>query len=328
MRSLRALAVAAPLLAAVPSSAVAHEVLVASGPTSLVPAAGAVTTYMTPDVSVRPGPEDGYLLVRFLGPDGQPAAGSRCDTGANRSLQYRGNGPYTVSVTPFAKDDHACTTPIGPPQDTVFTQAAGVTLTPPAGPVLIREAGSAVPKSIELPLTIDPGAATDEVRLARDGKVGPDGVLVGPSIEAGYSTGTRTTNIQLREAGTYTVVARGVGLGTDTGTFFTPWAPPVTLRAIAPFDLEAPKLTDARGPSYAVRLQVVERSTRGRVRLSYARGAGGGPFRSLGAAKLGAGGRTTKRFTIRRKGTYRLRVSYAGGGHTAAGTVTVPFTVS
>ena len=69
-------------------------------------------------------------------------------------------------------------------------------------------------------------------------------------------------------------------------------------------------------------MTVRERSAAGsRVRLAYARGRKGGKYRSLGRATVDTKGVFTKRFTLRRRGTYRLRFVYPGSATVAKGVV-------
>ena len=91
---------------------------------------------------------------------------------------------------------------------------------------------------------------------------------------------------------------------------------------VAPFDLERTSFPDARGPSYKVRGQIRERGARGKVTVSIAKGRKKGKFHRIGKAKINSKGRFTKRFKVRKTGTYRLRYSYKGSSLVAAGRAT------
>lgn len=326
-----ALPLATLLALALPAAATAAVTVELDDGSGFRPAAGLTTPSMVPDLRFSPATDADRFAVRVTGPDGKDAAEPvACATlTANRTAHYRGNGPVTVTVTPYATDDRECGSPTGPSEVTTYTVATTVTLTAPARAVLFRAPGSRSAVPVEVPLASDPFALTNEVRFARGGRPGADGGLPASSSEGGYDPSAKAASLLLPGPGTYTVVARALGVRTAAGEqFSSPWSAPVTVKALAPFDIEVPKLLDARGPSYALGLRAGERSTRGKVRVSYARGLSGGRFRSLGTAKLGKGAAATKRFRLARPGTYRLRVSYAGGGLTAAGTSTVPFTIT
>jgi hypothetical protein len=117
--------------------------------------------------------------------------------------------------------------------------------------------------------------------------------------------------------GTYVVVARA-----RSGDYYTAWSAPVTLTAIAPFDLSTRTLPDTRGPRYSVRGVVREPSATGnRVTISVAKGKKGKKFRRLGKAKVNGKGVFKLRFTIRKRGVYRLRYSFPGNATVARGTI-------
>jgi hypothetical protein len=102
----------------------------------------------------------------------------------------------------------------------------------------------------------------------------------------------------------------------------------VTVSVVAPFDLERVSFPDSRGPSYKLRGQVRERVARGKVTISIARGKKKGKFHRIGKAKINSKGRFTKRFTVRRTGTYRLRYTYKGSSLVAGGRVTEQVRIS
>jgi hypothetical protein len=117
--------------------------------------------------------------------------------------------------------------------------------------------------------------------------------------------------------GSYVVVARA-----RAGDFYTAWSAPVTLNAIAPFDFLTREFPDTRGPSYQVRATLREGSAAGsRVTVAIAKGKNGKRFRTLGRAKVNSKGVFKLRFTIRRRGAYRLRYSFGGSATVARGTI-------
>lgn len=316
-------------------------VIALTGAAALAPAAAtAATATVTGDdgasVSITPGltvrnmsPSVGYTLAaneRYInatvtGPDGAQAETPRGCTSfvSNSGVDYRGNGIYTVTVQAFPQNDFDCSTPVGPPVISQFTVNATVSLTSPAGRILIRPPNSFTTRVIPVAIGLNPGALATEVRYARGGVVGADGAISGPSESAFVDSATGTVPLRLTKPGRYVVVARQEGFATS-GDYFTPWSPPAFITAVAPFDLEGVTFPDARGPSYSVRGQVRERSARGSVVVSLGRGKKG-PYRSLGRAKIRANGTFLKNFTERRFGTYRVRYRFTGSATTAGGIV-------
>jgi hypothetical protein len=285
---------------------------------------------MDPDVGIgfTPGEDINYAAT-FAGPDGVAAATavSCAGTGTSRNLDYRGNGNYLVTVQGFAANDFACRTPVGAPTTYAFSIGAGTALTAPAGRVLIRETNSFTRKPVVLPIALNPGALTHEVRFAANGVIGPDGGISGPSDSTSADRTTGTAQLSLTTPGRYVVVARAQGFSSTTGQFFTPWSPPVTVNAVAPFDIASSRTLDSRGPSYRISVKLREESARGRVFLSYRRGSRG-RFRSLGSARLSSKGSFRKRFTIGRPGSYQMRFRFGGSTTVASGTIVQRFRVS
>jgi hypothetical protein len=285
---------------------------------------------MDPDVGIGlTAGENVRYTATFVGPDGIAAASSvSClGGGTSRSLDYRGNGVYTVTVQTYGSSDFNCQTPVGAPTTAAFSIGAGTAVTAPAGRVLIREANSFSRTPVVLPVALNPGALSHEVRFAANGVVGPDGAISGPSDSTSVDRTTGTAQLSLSDPGRYVVVARAQGFSSSTGQFFTPWSPPVVVNAVAPFDIASSRTLDSRGPSYRISVKLREESARGRVFLSYRRGSRG-RFRSLGSARLSSKGSFRKRFTIRRTGTYQMRFRFRGSTTVAAGTVVQRFRVS
>jgi hypothetical protein len=229
---------------------------------------------------------------------------------------WRGNGTYTVTLTTYKG-----TKCEGTPRSTTtyqYTVAASVAVAPPAGPVMTRAANSFTTNTQQLGLAGNPGADTYEIRYAKGGVIGPDGAISGPSETAYVDSATgqiQLTNIS--SPGSYVVVARA-----RSGEYYTAWSAPVTLTAIAPFDLTTRTFPDTRGPRYSVRGVVREPSAAGkRVTISAAKGKKGKRFRRLGKAKVNRKGVFKLRFTIRKRGVYRLRYRFPGNATVARGTI-------
>jgi hypothetical protein len=229
-------------------------------------------------------------------------------------VDYHGNGTYTVLVRTFPSTD--CT---GAPRDTrlQYSVNAGTAVTPPPGRVLTRPANSFLTNNNQLAVALNPGASTYEVRYALGGVAGPDGAISGPSAETFVDTTTGLADFRFDKPGRWLIVARA-----KSGDFFTAWSAPVSVNAVAPFDLDGVTFPDARGPSYKLRGQIRERVARGKVTISIARGRKKGKFHRIGRAKINSKGRFTKRFKVRKTGVYRLRYTYKGSSLVAPGRVT------
>jgi hypothetical protein len=293
--------------------------------------AGLTIRNMSPTVGIGfTAGEDIRYAATITGPDRVNAAGSiSClGVGTSRTVDYRGNGAYTVTIQPYGASDSNCRTPVGAPSVYSFTITAGVTLAGLDRRVLIRAANSFTALPVELPFTPNPGALGYEVRYAKAGAVGPDGALIGASAEGTVNPTTGRAELRITSPGRYAVVARARGFTGATGQFFTPWTPPVTVRAVAPFDVQSARFIDENGPVYRVSVKLREPTARGRVRLAWARGTAGGRFRGLGSARLTSQGSFTKRFRLARTGIYRLRIGFRGSRTTAAGRVVQHFRIS
>jgi hypothetical protein len=227
---------------------------------------------------------------------------------------YRGNGTYTVILRYYGASTCATATR---EQRFQYTINAGTAVTGPPGKLLTRPANSFATNTHTLPVALNPGALTYEVRYALGGVVGPDGAISGPSAETYVDRTTGTAPFRFDKPGRYLIVARVKG-----GDYYTPWSAPVTVTAVAPFDIQSVAFPDARGPSYKLRGQVRELAARGRVIVSAARGRKGGKYRRLGRARINSNGRFTLRFRLRRTGIYRLRYTYKGSDLVNPGRVT------
>jgi hypothetical protein len=273
---------------------------------------------MSPTVGLSFPPAPGRFSATVTGPDNTAVStplSCFSNSSFTRIVDFRGNGNYTVTVTNFGKDDTSCKTPTST-ETYVFTIASGVTLTPPAGPFLIRAPNSFTTNTYALPVALNPGASTYELRYAPGGVVGPDGAISGPSQQGFVSSTTGTADLRFATAGVYTVVARA-----KNGEFYSPWSAPVSITAIVPFDLNRVSFPDPRGPSYRLTGYVRDKTVRGKVSLAMARGSKGGKYQSLGTVTITSKGTFSKRFTQRRTGSYRLRIRYQGSALAPAATI-------
>ena len=231
-------------------------------------------------------------------------------------VTYRGNGAYALTLNVFSAKGCAG---VKSTQVYSWTVNASVSLGQPAGPLLIRQNNSFSTITQNLDFAQNPGASTYEIKYAKGGVVQPDGSISSPALQDGFLN--RTTGkveiIGAREPGDYVVVARA-----KYGDFYTPWSVPVTMKLMAPFDLASRRFPDSRGPSYQVRGEVREHSAAGsRVTVAIAKGKKGKHFRTLGKAKVTSKGIFKLRFTVRKRGAYRLRYSFSGNGTVQRGTV-------
>jgi hypothetical protein len=236
--------------------------------------------------------------------------------GANDYPKYRGNGTYTVIVQFHSGD---CSTPIAKTIQEQYTIGAGVAMSAPPSALLTRAPNTSVLNRYDLPIALNPGMGNYEVRYASGAVIAPDGSISGPSSTAFVDTSRGTVSASFERPGTYTFVARG-----SADDYFTPWSTPMQLRTVSPFDFAAVNgltFPDRRGPSYKLRAQLRERSATGRVYISYARGSKSGAYRSLGYSRISKAGTISRRFRLRKTGTYRLRFRFKGSTTTAAGDI-------
>jgi hypothetical protein len=320
-RGLAAAAASFVLAAAGASTAQAATVTVTGddgNPVALAQGTPTSIRHMSPNVGLAFPPAAARYSATVTGPDGtavSPPQSCYSTSPTTRYVDFRGNGNYTVTVTNFAQADTTCKTPTST-ETYVFAIGSSVALTAPAGPFLIRAPNTFMSNTLALPVGLNPGASTYELRYAAGGVVGPDGAISGPSDQAYVNTTTGTADLSFRTAGSYTVVARA-----KNGEFFSPWSAPVIVNAIVPFDLDRVAFPDARGPSYRLTGYVRDKAIRGKVSLAMARGSKGGKYKSLGTVSISSKGTFTKRFTQRRMGTYRLRIHYRGSAIAPAASV-------
>lgn len=321
------------LAAAAPAAASAASVTVTGddGNPVAVPAGAPPTIRnMKPEVGVAFPPGEGRYSLSITGANGAAAAlpidcfsqTSRFPTRAN----YAGNGAYTVTVTNFAASDTKCATPLST-ESYPFTIAASTSLAPPAGPFLLRAPRSFTTNAYSLPVALNPGADSHEVRFAADAVLGPDGGIAGNSLEA-FVDPAGAAIVRPPAPGVYTVVARPIRYS-SAGEVGGPWSAPVKLVVTAPFDVSGGlQFLDSRGPSYSVRIQLREKTARGRVSIALARGTKRGKYKSLGSAKISSLGTVSKRFKVTRAAAYRLRFTFKGSTTIVGGRVTFPIRIT
>ena len=327
-----AMTAAAALAAALalPAVAPAATVTITSDtgtPVALNPAAPKGIRHMHPDLAIALAGNEQSLSLSVAGPVAAAATPRSCTSSSIPSwgVDYQGNGTYTVNVTTYT--DTLCK--VGA-KATSYQVAinAGVALTAPPGPVLTRQPNSFTTNTLQVPVTLNPGALTHDLRVALGGVLAPDGSISGPSKEVFADTTTGTAAVRLDAPGAYLMVGRATGYTGAAGQFFSPWSPPISIRAYAPFDfVTAPSCTDCRGPRYKLRGTLREKSTRGKVTIKVARGNRGGRFRSIGRARI-RNGVFKKKLTLNRPGVYRAKYIFKGSATTAPGTVTTKFRIT
>ena len=239
-----------------------------------------------------------------------------CSTSTPQQLDYQGNGTYTVAVTTYTNS--TCTTGARPATYQIAI-GAGAALTQPAPVLLTRKPNDFAPIVHQIPIALNPGALTHEIRLANGGVLAPDGSISGPSKELFAESTTGAVPVRLDAPGSYLMVARATAFTGAAGQFFSPWSTPVRFRALAPFDLSQVQFPDSRGPRYSLRGVLREKSARGKVRIKLARGSSR-RFFSIGRAKV-RGGVFKKKFTLHRTGRYKIKFIHSGSATTAPGTV-------
>ena len=251
-KTMTAMTAAIVAAAAVPAAAPAATVTITGDtgtPVTLTPGAPASLRQMHAEVNVALGGTERAFALAVAGPVAPAASPRKCGTSnIPWGVDYQGNGTYTITVTTYTNT--TCTTGA---QATSYSVAinAGVALTAPSGPVLTRQPNSVVGNTLQIPVALNPGALTHELRIALGGVPAPDGSISGPSKEVFADAATGTAAVRLDAPGKYLMVGRATGYTGGAGQFFSPWSAPITIRAFAPFDfIAAPSCVDCRGPRY------------------------------------------------------------------------------
>jgi hypothetical protein len=323
------------LTAAAPAAADAATVTVTGDDGApVVIAAGAPPTVrnMRPEVGVAFPPAPGRYQLSVVNAAGTSVSSgvsciSRSYTSPSR-VNYSGNGVYTITLVNYGEKDSSCATPLST-ETYQFGIAASTALTAPPGRFLLRAPGSFATNVLPLPVALNPGADSHEVRFAPDATLGPDGAIAGPSKETSPDSTTGLAPLRFDGPGVYTVVARATRFS-SIGELGSPWSAPVRVVAVAPFDASGGlQLVDSRGPSYSVRLQLREKSARGHVTVALARGTKRGTFHTLGRrVSISSLGTVTKRFRVTHAAAYRLRFTYKGSTTILGGRLTFPIRIT
>jgi hypothetical protein len=321
-RSCRALLVVSAAIASAaiaPAAAnAAVSVTITGDDGSPIALAGALNIRnMNPTLAFAVGPTDNWA-ASVAGPTGAAVAvPTLCGTGSvsSKSVDYVGNGVYTVTVVNYA---NGCSNAPTSTQTLPFTITASTAITSPPTPQLTRKPGSFVTNTIALPIDLNPGALATDAFVAVNVAANPDGSLPGTPTPLFPDSATRTVGVPLDKGpGTYVIAARAKGFTGSNGQFFGPWATPASIRAFGPFDLKSFRWTDSRGPSYRLHATITETSATGKVNVAIGRGKKG-RYRSLGTVKIRKHA-FSKRFSLKKTGKYRIRFKYKGNGTVAGG---------
>jgi hypothetical protein len=310
-------ATASSILLALTGSAAAHAATVTvtgddGNPVTLAQGTPTAIRNMSPTVGFGFASKDGSFTASVSGPDGVAVANTlNCyyNDSFTRLVSWRGNGNYTITLTNYAKADNTCKTPLST-ETYVFTINSSTGIGAPSGPFLMRAPNSFTTNTLQLPVNLNPGASTYEVKYAAGAVLAPDGSISGPSADAYVNQSTGLVDLTFRTPGTYTVVARA-----KNGQYTSAWSAPVNVQVIVPFDLNSVTFPDSTGPRYTIRGAVRDTTIRGKVSLAMARrGAHNkyGKYKSIGTASINSKSTFSKTFTQRRTGWYRVRIHYKG----------------
>ncbi|HEX5922341.1 MAG TPA: hypothetical protein VFY45_00810, partial [Baekduia sp.] len=190
---------------------------------------------MNPTLAVTAAATD-HWGISVTGPNGAAVASTTtCTTGTgSKSLDYVGNGVYTVTLTTY---NASCGAPAA--QTLPFTITASTAIAPPAFSPLTRPANSTLPNTVKLAIDLNPGALGTDAFAGYNVAPNPEGSLPGAPTQLFPDSTTKTVDVRLDKGpGTYVVAARAKGFtGLANPQAFSPWATPVSFRAFAPFDL-------------------------------------------------------------------------------------------
>ncbi len=164
----------------------------------------------------------------------------------SRYVDYKGNGNYAVVVQTFTNS--ACTAG-AKEQRFLYSIGAGTAITPPDGIVLTRQPNSFSTIIYKVPVALNPGGLSYEVKYARGGVIGPDGGISGPSARRVPGPQHRPRRRPLHRARQL----RDGRPHQGGGDYYTPWSAPINFRVKAPFDLSYVGFPDQSGPSYKLR---------------------------------------------------------------------------
>ncbi len=314
-----AVAVALATSAIAASSASAATVAVTGddgNPVAIAPGSTTALRNMHADVNVAPASGERYKLT-VAGPGGQTAASLDCYSIATGDrLDYLGNGTYTGTLATYTTS--GCSGAAKSTTTFAIALNASVAINVPSPTKVLTRDPNGTYRTHNFPVTLNPGSLSTQVHYAKGGVLAADGSISGASERDYVDQNTGLSSISFYEPGTYLMVAHAEAYTSSLGGFFSPWSPPVKVKAYAPFDfLGQPYLSDSRGPRYKLKGQLREKTARGKIKLSLKRGRG--KYHSIGKAKVRRGGKFAKRFTLRGTGNYTLKYVYKGSGTVAPG---------
>jgi hypothetical protein len=279
---------------------------------------------MAPDITFAFATEENAYSAKVIGPAGPASDGTgtcaSTDAASTERVRYQGNGTYTL-VMKVGGSVEACQA--AAEEAVPFTINATAAIMPLKPALLNRDIGETSLIDWDLPVAVTPGANSYELKYALNATIGPDGAIAGPAETGDVSIGTSEASVRFPKPGKYTFVVRAKSVRSDV---FTPWSPRADVQIYAPFDLASLRLTDKRGPSYALAAKVRERTARGKVTISIGKGSNPRRFKRLGVVKIGKNGRFKLRYRVSKFGQYTVKFSYKGNATTDSGFVSYPFT--
>jgi hypothetical protein len=315
-------------LAAPATSAWAAGATVTGDTGTATPLGGAVSIRnMAPEVAFTFDASERRYAATVTGPGGQAASiGSSCGRTSLSSperVRYQGNGEYTVLLrVTTSEDDLSCAQ--ATEQKFTFTINASTAVSAPATPkLLMRRPDQFSLITYDVPVDLNPGADSHELRYALNATLGPDGAITGESDVGFVNSTTGKAPVSFDRPGEYTLVVRA-----RRGDAATAWSAPVVVTVLAPFDMLNPTFPDSRGPKYKLAGQVRETTATGKITIAIAKGKKGRKFRRLGVARIAKGGKFRLKFKLRQTGTYTLRYTFKGSPTTDAGTVVQVITIT
>jgi len=293
-------------------------------PVSLTEGTTAQIRYMTPKVMPSFDGSEGQYSLGVKDPDGSPvnpAVDCQAVTSpaTPESIEFRGNGTYTVTLRTYADpSDVSCTNPTTT-QTFTFTITATTAVQAPGTVLATRKPNSTNDIFYRFRTALNPGAVTYEFRWSTHPVFDADGGLGDASdFDAADFDATGTDRLSFSAPGVYTFVARP--LASPGGGS---WCTPVKVKFVGPFDFSSTPLfftVDAKAPNYEMSATIGDgHSAVGKpVVVSIAKG--NGSFRPLAKPKIDSDGNITLKFRQKGGGRYRLRYAFKGSQLVKAGT--------
>jgi hypothetical protein len=320
-RALLTASAALAVLAIGPAAASAYTVQVTGDDGNPVTVTGPLTIRNlnpTVSLSLASGEHYGFSVTA---PNGAAAAAddSCAANGDTRLVNYFGNGVYTLHITKYgATSSGYCNSSPQGTSDVPFTINGGIGLAGPPKAVLTRYPGKLFFNRLTLPVSLNPGAISNQLFYGHNSAIAPDQSLVTPAGQVFADTTAGTLDLPLDKGpGSYQLAGHAEGFNA-AGDVFTPWSQAVQFQAFAPFDIKKLSFPDPRGPSYRLAALFNERTVTGRVSIALAKGLKKGKYHSLGSVKV-THHAVSKRFRASGPGTYRVRFKYKGNSTVAGG---------